>query len=401
MVSAPTVHSLYRILAEHMGEALTPVCSHPSGVVWDFKYGARVIVPRHFSDWKVRMIDLDRDALVVKEEHKGEVPAPVDGSTPPIGTLVMSNCKYYVRWRLEVEEKGEIVVRHDFDAKDRDVMICVPNGLGDTLAHMKAIMAFQRMTKCKLTVQMVKSFVPLFDGHRDYAGVRFVNYEDNADIQAQVPFYAGYAVGYFYGPDRLNYEPYRHNSMPNIDKSFLYLNVWPPDRKPPRVNVEPGGPPCKGKYICVAMHATTQCKMWHYPGGWEIVLSYLKDQGYTLYRIDDYDTPLVRRARLLRHCEFLVGLTGGISWLAWALGKPVVAISGFSSPSTNFDNPYHVNNPHVCNSCWNDIQFDTDDQRFCPRHKDTPRMWECSTKITPTAVVQMIERVREDLRKRR
>ena len=66
------------------------------------------------------------------------------------------------------------------------------------------------------------------------------------------------------------------------------------------------------------------------------------------------EQPLQERARWLRHAEFFVGLSSGLSWLAWAAGTPVVMISGFTHPTNEFATPYRVINYHACNSCWND-----------------------------------------------
>ena len=56
-------------------------------------------------------------------------------------------------------------------------------------------------------------------------------------------------------------------------------------------------------------------------------------------------------------------------------------ISGFSHPTTEFETPYRVINYHACNSCWNDPhhRFDHKDFLWCPRHKDTPRQFECTS----------------------
>ena len=83
------------------------------------------------------------------------------------------------------------------------------------------------------------------------------------------------------------------------------------------------------------------------------------------------DKPLAERVRLLKHAEFFVGLSSGLSWLAWAAGTPVVMISGFTHPTNEFDTPYRVINYHACNSCWNDprVRFDHKDFLWCPRHK--------------------------------
>ncbi len=107
------------------------------------------------------------------------------------------------------------------------------------------------------------------------------------------------------------------------------------------------------------------------------------------------DRPLAERARWLRHAVCFVGLSSGLSWLAWASGAPVVMISGFTHPTNEFSTPYRVINFHVCNSCWNDPQvlFDHKEFMWCPRHAGTPRQFECTRLITPEQVIQAIKRV--------
>ena len=85
------------------------------------------------------------------------------------------------------------------------------------------------------------------------------------------------------------------------------------------------------------------------------------------------DRPLAERARWLRHAAAFVGLSSGLSWLAWAAGTPVVMISGFTHPTNEFATPYRVINWHACNSCWNDVRerFDHKDFLWCPRHAGT------------------------------
>ena len=111
---------------------------------------------------------------------------------------------------------------------------------------------------------------------------------------------------------------------------------------------------------------------------------------------DDPEIPLTDRINDLYFCDFFIGLGSGLSWLAWALNKPVVMISGFSNPATEFYTPYRVINKNVCNSCWNDtdcMPFDKGDWMWCPRHKGTPREFECSKEITFEMVKKQIDRL--------
>jgi hypothetical protein len=91
----------------------------------------------------------------------------------------------------------------------------------------------------------------------------------------------------------------------------------------------------------------------------------------------------------------LDALSSGLSWLAWAIGTPVVMISGFTHPTNEFETPYRVINYHACNSCWNDVRvrFDHKDYLWCPRHKDAPRQFECTRLITVEQVKATIKRI--------
>jgi autotransporter strand-loop-strand O-heptosyltransferase len=98
----------------------------------------------------------------------------------------------------------------------------------------------------------------------------------------------------------------------------------------------------------------------------------------------------------LYHADFFIGIGSGLSWLAWALRKPVVMISGFSSPTCEFSTSnYRVINTDVCHGCFNDVRhkFDRGDWNWCPRLKNTERMFECTTKIHPEQVIFKIEQL--------
>src|SRR5215204_3669570 len=107
------------------------------------------------------------------------------------------------------------------------------------------------------------------------------------------------------------------------------------------------------------------------------------------------DRPLMERARWLRHADFFIGLSSGLSWLAWSVGTPVVMISGFTHPTNEFTTPYRIINYHACNSCWNDPRhrFDHHDYLWCPRHANTPRQFECTRLITAEQVKQVIRTI--------
>jgi len=174
--------------------------------------------------------------------------------------------------------------------------------------------------------------------------------------------------------------------------------------------------PIKEKYVCIGVQSTSQCKYWNNADGWNKVVKYLNYLGYKVVCIDKNshfgiaghmnsipkgaidntgDKPLMERINYLMHCEFFIGLSSGLSWLAWACDKPVVMISGFTDPKLEFTNPYRIHNSKVCNSCWNDpeVKFDKNNWLWCPKNKD----FECSKQITFEYVKQYIDNCIEDL----
>lgn len=87
-----------------------------------------------------------------------------------------------------------------------------------------------------------------------------------------------------------------------------------------------------------------------------------------------------------------IGLGSGLSWLAWAVGVPVVLISGFSHPRAEFHTPWRVINFHACNSCYNDttVEFDGD-FGWCPRHAGDALRYPCTTAITAGHVIRVVD----------
>jgi autotransporter strand-loop-strand O-heptosyltransferase len=73
--------------------------------------------------------------------------------------------------------------------------------------------------------------------------------------------------------------------------------------------------------------------------------------------------------------------------------KRVYMISNFTNPEHEFTfNTVRISDHSVCNSCWNDpaFRFNKGDWRWCPRHEDTPRHFECHKKIPALALTHKI-----------
>lgn len=363
------------------------------GLAFDFNYGARVQVPE--GKWRVRLIDRDADITLYDAEAEN--------------AIVTSTKKYYVNFRIEVEKDGKTVFTHDYNAQKKRVLIKFPVGtLGDIIAWFPYALVFKYKHECEVYCAMAPELANLFKP--SYPELKFVEPDYRPPN-----LYASYYMGIFFPCDDRNHQPVDWRIV-GLQKTIPYILGL--DTKEIRPEIKPSKleRPIKEKYVCIATQATSQAKYWTNPTGWMEVIEHLKEKGYRVlcidqkkchggganwntipYGVEDYtgNKPLIDRVNMIHHADFFIGLSSGLSWLAWAVGKPVIMISGFSLPITEFETPYRVINYHVCNGCWTDsaIEFEHKDFGWCPKHKGTDRQFECTRKITAGQVKQTIDRL--------
>jgi autotransporter strand-loop-strand O-heptosyltransferase len=373
-----------------------PTQDGPKGIRFDFNDGCRVMLPEGAHPWRVRLSDIDTGNILFETEITAG--------------RVNSTKRYFMRARLEIWTNGESVLCHDYSAAGREVLIQLPVGtLGDPLGWFPYAVKFKEVQKCHLTCLMGDKLVPLF--REAYPDIAFLTHEEIKPDR----YYATYSVGLFFDDKDFVHQPcdFRHVGL---HRTAGYILGVDPTEVPPRIRLKDASRPIAEPYVCIAVQSTTQSKYWNNPNGWHEIVRFLKDAGYRVICIDQKpthgtgliwnhipngaedetgDRPLQERARWLKHADFFVGLSSGLSWLAWATGTPVVLISGFTHPTNEFDTPYRVINYHACNSCWNDVRhrFDHKDFMYCPRHKDTSRQFECTRLITVEHVKMVIERI--------
>lgn len=374
-----------------------PVMETPDGIRFDFNDGLRVQFPKEGGPWHITFRDLDTGIILG------------DGDAEP-GSFVASVKKYFVRFGLQIWRKGEScpIFTHEFNALDHAVMVQMPvPTLGDTLAWFPYIDKFHRKHRCRIAVVLLAQFIELL--RRQYPEIGFFTKEQAANVKP----YATYRLGLFFGGD-LDHQPCDFRLVGLAQTAGHILGV---DPEPERPRFDLSAPrTIKDPYVCVSVQSTSQCKHWCNPAGWHQVIDFLKASGYRVLCVDkarfhgagmmwnhiphgaeDFTgpLPLQERVNLIKDADFFVGLASGLSWLAWGCGVPVVLISGFSHPLTEFPTPYRVINYHACNSCWNDPRFDFDHYDFlwCPRHKGTDRQFECTRLIAGEQVINTIKRI--------
>jgi len=376
--------------------AEAPTQQAAKGIQFDFNDGCRVVLPESEHPWRVRLSDLDTGNILFETELKAG--------------RVNSTKRYYVRFRIEAWQQGASVFAHDYSAAGREVLVQFPVGtLGDPLGWFPYAVKFKEQHKCALTCAMGDKLIALLKDA--YPDITFVTHEEVKPER----YYATYSIGLFFDDKDFVFQPtdFRHVGL---HRTAGYILGVDPTEVAPTLALPDESRPISEPYVCIAAQSTTQSKYWNNPSGWREIIAFLKEAGYRVICIDQKPThgtglvwnhipygaedqtgdhSLAERARWLRHAEFFIGLSSGLSWLAWAAGTKVVMISGFTLPNNEFETPYRVINYHACNGCWNDVRhrFDHKDFLWCPRHKDTPRQFECTRLITIDHVKQVIRSI--------
>lgn len=307
---------------------------------------------------------------------------------------VKTSRQYFTKWKTNVYDSNkELIYSNTLNLKDKRVLISLDSkSLGDTIAWLPYVEEFRTLHKCHVICSTFKNF--LFE--ETYPNIEFV---PKGKVVQNIT--AQYNIGWYYDNFK---EPILPNVIP-LQKTCTNILGLPYNEIKPNINFKPKNKPYEGKYITIATESTAGLKLWNHPTGWETLCGELKKMGYKVINISNEgnrirgaielkDKSLENTMNVIHHSDLFIGLSSGLSWLSWALGKHVVMISNF----TNYDHEFMTNctritNTNVCHGCWNNpmFKFDKGDWNWCPEHKDTERHFECHKSITPDMVINTIK----------
>ena len=198
-------------------------------------------------------------------------------------------------------------------------------------------------------------------------------------------------------------------AIQEIAHKALGLEFDPLNETVARITVKEEELELKKPYVCISTQSLAQCKFWNYPNGWAEIIQYLKSRGYGVVCVDKkqhykntissdiifrHDKIIEETIGTINGAEFLIGLSSGLSWVAWGLNKHVVLISGFTDENHEFKTKCErVFNSNVCNNCFGKYPLDPQNWDWCPDQENTERMFECTKQITPDMVKSAINNV--------
>jgi autotransporter strand-loop-strand O-heptosyltransferase len=333
--------------------------------------------------------DCDEDYICTFIEEKDGERKEHYSTTLGKNTWMKLGIRYIGNFFVEARNsKGSLKHRISFlqHIKGKRVFIAFgSSSLGDTIAWMPYCLEFKKKYQCDVTVSTFKNF--LFESV--YPELEFV--EPGAVVNNIV---AMPELGWHWDKDK---EPVNPITIPLQKSACTILNL-PYKEMRPRIVDLPGVLLEDEKYICISTRSTSECKHWD---KWPQLISRLKDQGYRVIELskeaNDYGAEKLENTSLesvinhLNGCEFYIGLSSGISWLAWALEVNVVMIANFTETNHEFE-CIRVENRSVCNGCWNNpkFKFDKGNWNWCPEHEDTPRQFECHKSISVEDVLSSL-----------
>lgn len=312
--------------------------------------------------------------------------------------------EYFVEYNIKVTDlsNGNVIFNHVYDAKDKKIFITIESkSLGDTLAWFPYAEEFRKKHNCELVVCTFWNYLIA----PNYPNIQFIEPGEGVEN-----IYAQYNIGWYHdnGKIDLKRNPIDPKPQPMQKTATDILGLEYKEIK--SIIIENKNEFNHDKpYICIATHSTAQAKYWNNSNGWQEVVNYIKAIGYDVFLISKegdgfmgnkfpdgiihIDHPVEALLSVLRNSKGFIGLSSGLSWLAWSLNIPTVLISGFTKSYTEPISLHRVspNEEKVCSGCFNKHILDAGDWNWCPEHKNTEKQFECSKTISSNDVISSLQ----------
>lgn len=335
------------------------------------------------------------------KDYRVVIGEQINGQKTPIYELTMRKntwarvnryylCDYYVD--IYDNDKLKHTIWFKEHLKGKKVFISFDSSaLGDNIAWMPYCREFKKKYECEVIVSTFKNF--LFE--KVYTELKFVGRGVTVNnITAMLE------LGWFWNKEK---EPVHPATIP-LQKAASNILGLDYQEIVPDIDFTPKERPIEGKYVVISTHSTSGLKYWT-KEGWQTVINWLNREGYKVFEISKeesdfenvlqfHDKSIENTMNHIHHSEFFIGLSSGLAWLSWGMGKRVVMIANFTSYDHEFtSNCVRITDGNLCNSCWNNpmFKFDKGNWNYCPEHEDTPRQFECHRLIKPETVIERIK----------
>lgn len=319
-----------------------------------------------------------------------------------------SDIEYFIPWRFVVTNTKTKEILKDFTLtmSGKTVLITYESSaIGDTIAWMPYIDEFRKKHKCNVICSSFHN--DLFES--SYPDIKFIQRgEPLSGIHVFLK------MGWFGSGHSSNRNPNDCHTIPlqKVATDILglqYKEIYSPIERDNRAKL------LKEKYVVITACSTAQFKYWNLVGGWQGLIDWYNSRGYKVVNVGKqpnsfknvYNYTGKREMKdlknIIQNSEYFIGLPSGLAWLAWALKKKTVMITGISESFCEYrkDN-YRVENLKSCHGCFNNPEhtFNKSDWLYCPEHKNTSKHFECTKTITLDMVKNVCLQLETDIKKK-
>ena len=267
--------------------------------------------------FKVCFIDFDKKEIVTIKTCK-------------LNETIFGDRQWYTNWLIEIYDSSGILIYLDkMDLVGKKVFIKIDAyALGDNIAWMPYIERFRVKHNCHVICSTFKN--NLFE--KEYPNILFVapnTYISNV--------YAQYYIG-ANANENVKYCPIISERWPLQFLASKALGLYDVEAIP-KISSTDYIPNYGRKYVCLSEHASSEKKSWKAEGGWQFVVDFLNKMEYKVVVISKEPTALKNvinktgeisleeRVQDIKYSNFFMGISSGLSWVAWALGVHVIMIS--------------------------------------------------------------------------
>lgn len=265
-------------------------------------------------------------------------------------TVISKTKQWFTNWVVKIfDSNNNLVFVDTFNLNNKIVFIKIDAfALGDNIAWIPYVEEFRKKHNCVVICSTF--FNDLFIG--PYPNILFV--KPNTTIHN---IYAQYYVGAsnddnpFYSPIKSNFNPLQKVASEILGLPFTEIK--------PELTfiVNNYKPKFNKRYVTISEFASSPSKHWLFPNAWQLLVDFIIDNDYLVVSISKEESnlnniiklngnlPLIDRAIDIYHAEFHIGVSSGLSWLAWGLNTHVFLISDvtpvwheFQSNTTRFHN---------------------------------------------------------------
>ena len=303
--------------------------------------------------------------------------------------------KYYTKWKIKINGK----IANEFDLTNKRVLISLESkAIGDTIAWAPYAVEFAKKHNCKVILSTFHN--DWFKGLEVYKDIEFIKPGQSTNCITV------YRIGWFRSesnkwdkfemlPNYPQTQPLQKTASDILGLEYNELNYG--------INFTPKSKSTETNYIVIAPESTSGCKEWPHDS-WVVLSRMLRELGYTVVTLTSkpynikgnlniHGKTLNESMDILYNAKFLIGLSSGLSWINWALGKQTIMISGFTQKDHEFkSNNIRIQNEYACNSCWSNTNFifDPGNWNWCPIWEGTDKQHICKKSISPLMVFNLL-----------